>query len=87
MKSRPVGAGGVMVPPDLGKSVSPISTRGADYAEFIITTAFPFRFSDLPAALMSGECPSWLEGEVKPLRAERKLNAAGDQSASREKPF
>ena len=76
MKSRPVGAGGAMAPPYLGRSVKPISTRGADYAHQIITTVPPPGFSDLPTALMSGECPSCLEGEVKPLRAERKLTAA-----------
>ena len=36
----------------------------------------PLEFSDLTTALMIGECPSCLEGEVKPLRAERKLTAA-----------
>ena len=80
MKSRPVGAGGAMAPPyydiwadQLNLS---ISTRGADYAHHIITTVPPPGFSDLPTALISGECPSCLEGEVKPLRAERKLTAA-----------
>ena len=36
---------------------------------------------------MIGECPSCLEGEVKPLKAERKLTAAFDQSARKDKPF
>ena len=35
----------------------------------------PLEFSDLPTALKIGECPSCLEGEVKPLRAESKLTA------------
>ena len=28
----PGGAGGAMAPPDFGRSVNPISTKGADYA-------------------------------------------------------
>ena len=42
----PGGAGGPMAPPDFGRSVNPISTRGGtDYAH-LITTGTP-RFSDL----------------------------------------
>ena len=33
---RPVVAGVAMAPPDFGRSVNPISTRGADYAHQII---------------------------------------------------
>ena len=43
------GAGGAMAPPDFGRSVNPISTRGTDYAH-LITTGTP-GFSDLPTAL------------------------------------
>ena len=45
----PGGAGGAMAPPDFGRSVNPISTRGRDYAH-LITTGTP-GFSDLPTAL------------------------------------
>ena len=38
-----------MAPPDFGRSVNPISTRGTDYAR-LITTGTP-EFSDLPTAL------------------------------------
>ena len=47
-KARPVvpeGAGGAMAPPDFGRSVNLISTRGTDYAH-LITTGTP-GFSDL----------------------------------------
>ena len=50
---RVVGVGGVQgtrAPPIFGKSVDPISTRGADYAH-LITTVPPPGFSDLPTAL------------------------------------
>ena len=47
----PGGAGGAMTPPDFGRSVHPISTRGTDYAH-LITTDTP-GFSDLPTALFS----------------------------------
>ena len=42
-------AGGAMAPPDFGRSVNPISTRGTDYAN-LITNGTP-GFSDLPTAL------------------------------------
>ena len=47
------GAGGAMAPPDLGRSVTPISKQGggADYAHQITTC--PPGFSDLPTALQS----------------------------------
>ena len=45
----PGGAGDVMTPPDFGRSVNPISTRGTDYAH-LITTGTP-GFSDLSTAL------------------------------------
>ena len=45
----PGGAGGAMTPPDFGRSVNPISTRGTDYAH--LTTAGTPGFSDLPTAL------------------------------------
>ena len=49
---RAVGAGETMVPPNLGKSVNPISTRGR---QIIPTTyympCYPPLFSGLPAAL------------------------------------
>ena len=45
----PGGAGGTMTPPDFGRSVNSISTRGTDYAHLIITGT-P-RFSDLQTAL------------------------------------
>ena len=40
---------GALEPPDFGRSVQPISTRGTDYAH-LITTGTP-GFSDLPTAL------------------------------------
>ena len=43
------GAGDAMAPPDFGRSVNPISTRGTDYVH-LITTGTP-GFSDLPTAL------------------------------------
>ena len=43
------GAGGFMAPPDFGRSVNPISTRGTDFA-LLITTGTP-GFSDLLTAL------------------------------------
>ena len=43
------GAGGAMAPPDFGRPVTPISTRGTDYSH-LITTGTP-GFSDLPTAL------------------------------------
>ena len=49
-RSRGVVPGGV--PPDFGRSVNPVSTRGTDYAH-LITTGTP-GFSDLPTALRSG---------------------------------
>ena len=58
----------------LTNSVNPILTRG----QIMPTTLLPpppLEFLDLPTAMISGECPSCLEGEVKPLRAERKLTA------------
>ena len=39
----PGGAGGAMAPPIFGRSINPISTKGADYAHQI---------SDLPTALL-----------------------------------
>ena len=42
-------AGCAMAPPDFGRSVNLISTRGTDYAH-LITTGTP-GFSDLPTAL------------------------------------
>ena len=39
-----------MAPPNFGRSVNPISTRGPDYAH-LITTGTP-GFSDLPTALL-----------------------------------
>ena len=43
------GARGAMAPPDFGRTVNPISTRGTDYAH-LITTGTP-GFSDLPTTL------------------------------------
>ena len=43
------GCHGAMAPPDFGRSVNPVSTRGTDYAH-LITTGTP-GFSDLPTAL------------------------------------
>ena len=48
---RGVVPGGAMAPPVFGRSVNPISTRGADYAHHI--TAGTPGFSDLPTALHS----------------------------------
>ena len=45
----PEGAGLAMAPPDFGRSVNPISTRGTDYAHLIITGTSGF--SHLPTAL------------------------------------
>ena len=44
-----LGVPGAMAPPDFGRSVNPISTRGTDYAH-LITTDTP-GFSALPTAL------------------------------------
>ena len=46
----PGGAGGAMAPPDFGRSVNPISTRGTDYTH-LITNGTP-GFSDLLTALI-----------------------------------
>ena len=46
----PGGALGAMAPPDFGRSVNPISTRGTDFAH-LITNGTP-GFSDLPTALL-----------------------------------
>ena len=40
-----------MAPPDFGRSVNPISTRGTDYAHLITTGTLGF--SDLPTVLRS----------------------------------
>ena len=40
-----------MAPPDFGRSVNPISTRGTDYSHLITTGTLGF--SDLPTALLS----------------------------------
>ena len=45
-----LATGGAMAPPDFGRSVNPISTRGTDYVH-LITTGSP-GFSDLPTALL-----------------------------------
>ena len=45
----PGGVEGAMEPPDFGRSVNPISTRGTDYAHLITTGTSGF--SDLPTAL------------------------------------
>ena len=44
-----------MAPPDFGRSVNPISTRGTDYAHLITTGTHGF--SDLLTALMVGNFP------------------------------
>ena len=46
-----VGAGDGIVPQDLGRSVNPVSSRGADYAHNITTGSSGF--PDLPMALTS----------------------------------
>ena len=48
-----VGAGDAIVPQNLGGSVNPVSTRGADYAQNITTGSS--RFPDLPMALASNQ--------------------------------
>ena len=45
----PRGVGDAMAPPDFGRSVDPISSRGTDYTH-LIATGTP-GFSDLPTAL------------------------------------
>ena len=47
-----------MAPPDFGRSVNPISTRGTDYAHLIITGTPGF--SDLPTALPSAQHPGMM---------------------------
>ena len=47
----PGGARGTMAPPDFGRSVNLISTRGTNYAH-LITAGTP-GFSDLPTVLHS----------------------------------
>ena len=52
VRSRPVvpgGAGGAMAPPDFGRSINPISTKGGRLCP-PINTGTP-GFSDLPTAL------------------------------------
>ena len=46
-------AGGALPPPNFGRSVNPVWTRGANYARHI-TTCPPPGFSDLPMALWHG---------------------------------
>ena len=48
-----------MAPPDFGRSVNPISTRGTDYAH-LITTGTP-GFSDLPTALYLNIVPYFVD--------------------------
>ena len=45
------GAEGARAPPEFGRSINPIQTRGADYAHQIIHTGTP-GFSDPPTALL-----------------------------------
>ena len=45
-----VGTGGGIALPDFDGAVTPISTRGTDYAHYI--TAWPPNFSDPPTALL-----------------------------------
>ena len=51
----PVGAGGAMTPPDFGRSVNSISTRGTDYAHLITRYWHPriFRPADDPEICMA----------------------------------
>ena len=46
---RKVGAWGALASPMFGRTVNPISTRGADYARH--STTSPPKFSDLATAL------------------------------------
>ena len=59
-RARPIvpgGSGDAMAPPDFGRSINPISTRGADYAQHIITgTPRIFRPSYGPEATESTQC-------------------------------
>ena len=48
---RKVEAWGALAPPMFGRTVNPISTRGADYARH--STTSPPKFSDLATALNS----------------------------------
>ena len=50
VSTRGVVPWGAMAPPDFGRSVNPISTRGTDYAHLI--TNDTSGFSDLPTALI-----------------------------------
>ena len=44
----PGGAGGAMAPPDFGRSVNPISTKGADYAHQIVLAPPDFQIFRRP---------------------------------------
>ena len=50
------GAGGAAAPPDFGRSVNPISTRGADYAHH--STTCPPGFLTLAASLVKISLPN-----------------------------
>ena len=47
----PGGAGGAMTPPDFGRSVNSISTRGTDYAHLITTGTPDFQTFRRPCGL------------------------------------
>ena len=49
----PEGAGGVMAPPDFGRSVNLISTKGADYAHQIMLAPTDFKTFRRPWSTMS----------------------------------
>ena len=51
----------------------PLSQPGGQIVPTTLLLLAPLELLDLPTALKIGECPSCLEGEVKPLRAESKL--------------
>jgi hypothetical protein len=57
----PGGAGGAMAPPNFGKSVNPISTKGGSLCP-LNNTGTP-GFSDLPTALMVSHFITFLLGK------------------------
>ena len=90
LPSRPVGARGTMVPPDFGRSVNPISTRGgADYAHHITTAPSPYIFSDGPDLPRQSCKDSFKHDALKlaPCHREMKLSLFGKATSRIQKLF
>ena len=76
---RAVASGGALAPLVFGRTVNPISTRGADYAHHITTG--PPGFSDLPTALDS-EPDSSLKHQMSNTASSSSVIAASLTSTS-----